>query len=358
MIWKKNKTNDLRQRNISIELLRIILTIMVVLLHITGHGVADAEIEKFSGSYWLAYFLNVFSIVAVNGFVLINGYFANSSEIKIKKLALLWIQVFMYSVGVYLLVCLLPGTEISFSIKELIMHTMPLLTSQYWFFTCYILLNIVAPFINRGVQGLSKQEYEKMLAVLLVIFCMIPSINVFGDRFGVQNGYSFIWFVVLYLAGGYLRRWPVKKRSYIKYYLGISVVLYAIMIFKDVINSGSGAVNVAFKLQFQYNSPLVFLASVCLFLGAVYGRSSYGSRLDGIICKVASLSFGVYLLHDHVEMRSALWSKWVRLAEIVDNGLGFLARASLALIIIFCVGIVVEWIRSKVVRGLMKKIFK
>lgn len=46
----------------------------------------------------------------------------------------------MYSVGIYLVLCIIPKAEVAFSAKTLVRQMLPILTDQYWFFTCYILL--------------------------------------------------------------------------------------------------------------------------------------------------------------------------------------------------------------------------
>lgn len=47
--------------------------------------------------------LHSFSIVAVNCFVLITGYFLCTAEFNYKKILNLWIQVEVYSIGIYLM---------------------------------------------------------------------------------------------------------------------------------------------------------------------------------------------------------------------------------------------------------------
>ena len=71
-------------------------------------------------------------------------------------------------------------------------------------------------------------------------------------------------------------------------------------------------------------------------------------KIAGIITTVASLSFGVYLLQDHAIIRSILWNDWVCLAEVVDCGGLFLFRVVLIVAILFVAGIVVEFVRRKI----------
>ena len=52
-----------------------------------------------------------------------------------------------------------------------------------------------------------------MIKLALFVFSIIPSINVFGDEFGTNSGYSLIWFVVLYFIGAYLKIYGLKKKK-------------------------------------------------------------------------------------------------------------------------------------------------
>lgn len=37
-----------------------------------------------------------------------------------------------------------------------------------------------------------------MLIVLIAVFSLIPTLNIFGDISGTEYGYSLVWFIVLY----------------------------------------------------------------------------------------------------------------------------------------------------------------
>lgn len=76
------------KRNSNIELLRVIVAFMIILLHCLGvYGGVIKNLEKWSINFYIAIFLQSFSIIAVNCFVFITGYFQiDKKEIKVKKL--------------------------------------------------------------------------------------------------------------------------------------------------------------------------------------------------------------------------------------------------------------------------------
>ena len=63
------------KRNSNIELLRVIVAFMIILLHCLGvYGGVIKNLEKWSINFYIAIFLQSFSIIAVNCFVFITGY--------------------------------------------------------------------------------------------------------------------------------------------------------------------------------------------------------------------------------------------------------------------------------------------
>ena len=234
-----------------------------------------------------------------------------------------------------------------FNVRALIQQICPLFTNQYWFFTCYVLLIFIAPWLNHFIGNLEKQEYQKLLLLLFGIFSVIPSINIFGDTFGTQNGYSLLWFIVLYLFAGYIRRFGVPKKHYGIAYIVFCMInlllteagqLFNVTVFNVLIN----------LLTTLYNSFLVLGASICLFLCAEQSSFDYG-RFSKVICKIARLSFGVYLLHENKFFRDVLWKQWAGLSEFTGNAGVFAVRLIAVVFLVFFAGIIIEWIRCVVV---------
>ena len=63
-----------------------------------------------------------------------------------------------------------------------------------------------------------------------------------------------------------------------------------------------------------------------------------------LVCKIAPYTLGVYLLHEHVYIRY-LWPKWLG-CEKVHGAVSLIISALTAVIVVFCVGIFVDFIRS------------
>lgn len=134
------------KRNYNIDLLKCVSMLMVISIHLNCYGLRNVKYNLYSAIGITSTLLQSFSIVGVNVFVLITGYFSSVKSITIgkegllgyyKRLIPLWIQVEMYSIGIYLILCAIPQSGITFSIQQLIKQSLPVLTNQYWFFTVY-----------------------------------------------------------------------------------------------------------------------------------------------------------------------------------------------------------------------------
>ena len=353
----KNRVNcgKAQTRNIAFDILRLVSMLMVTMLHITGHGLENAELGLSQGTYWISMFLNTFSLVAVNCFVLISGYFLSAKATSPKKLLALWLQVWTYSVGIYLALCLIPGIPVDFRFTTLLECMCPLLSHQYWFFTAYFLLYLIAPFLNKLADGWSQKEYRNALILLLTVFCIVPSVNIWSDPFGTNRGYSLTWFVVLYLMAGYLRRFDLRCPVYpALVYILSCAGLFAFRCAISLWNPEHGFVHTVLDNQCSYNGPLVVCASVGLFLWAKSASPKTGKQTSKIISRMAALSFGIYLLHDHGDVRQMLWQQWVRLGDVADSNGTFLFRVILVLVILFTAGLVAEFIRSNITTGIFR----
>lgn len=98
-----------RSRLANIELLRILCMIMIVCGHAILYGKFGETSENHLNDFLIGYLRTICS-VAVNCYMLISGYFLVNSAFKLSKLLDLWIAVFTYSVGIYLISLLCQNT--------------------------------------------------------------------------------------------------------------------------------------------------------------------------------------------------------------------------------------------------------
>ena len=127
----------------------------------------------------------------------------------------------------------IPGANVNFSVKELIGYALPILTNQYWFFTYYVLLIVLAPMLNLFIKNVTREQLKKSLSILLIIFSIVPTFNIFKDSFRTNGGYSVIWFIILYLIASYIRLYGVKQKFYGMGYVLASIFLLIVYVCGD-----------------------------------------------------------------------------------------------------------------------------
>ena len=335
------------KRNVGLDLLKIIAMLMIVFIHILGKGRFISE-DFNSELYQIAYIFENFFIIAVNCYVLITGYFQVDSDFKFKKIVNIWIKVIFYSISIYIIILLLGQAK--FSILECIKSFFPILTKVYWFVNCYILLYLLSPFINKSIKQLEKKDYEKLLIILIFVFCILTSILPSHYTLDTTGGYGIIWFIILYLVGAYIKKYikcNYRNKINLYVYFAISVITYIAYI---GLNYTLKVLNLDYNVSrlLNYNFITVFLASIFLFL---YFKNLKIKSLKVIntICKIAPLTFAVYLIHEQTVLRNILYLDLLNLKRFWNKPIQFVVIPITALAI-FLLCIIIEKITQQTIQ--------
>ena len=296
----------MKKRLSNIELLRIMSMLMIITLHLLSFSGLLETYKNFSFTSLLVWGLESLCFVAVNCYVLISGYFLIDSSFKFKKLFKIWIEVFFYSVIIYL--SLLFTKTITFGYASLLKSFFPILLGNYWFISVYTILYILSPFLNKLVHALNKSQYLYLIILIFLIFSVwntfIPAI----DTINYGGSYSISWFICLYIIAGYLKRFPFRKNIrnwlYLFIYLLCSIInVFAYFLIKKL--------NITFlRPDFLYNyySITVLIAAVNLFLFFKGLNNVSNSSIQKLIAFFATSTFGIYLIHENPYVRPILWN--------------------------------------------------
>lgn len=299
-------------RNIGIELLRIISMLMVVILHlIGGFGKILKNTQSLSINNNIIWLLEIACYGAVNMYALITGYVCVKSKHRWERIIELWLQVTFYTLGITAILYMIPQNIINVGIKDIIKAVFPVMSKQYWYFSSYFCLFLFIPFINKLIFSLSKNEHKKIILISLVAFCGIAFIGrvLGGDIFSVNRGYSFLWLSVMYIIGAYIKLYSNDfEKIDNKKILIISIIFTILTWLSEIVISiitlkifGSIKGN---KLFIVYNSPTIVISSICLFIFFSRLNIRHGANM---ILKFASVSFGVYLISEQKFIRSLLF---------------------------------------------------
>ena len=293
------------------ELLRIIAMIMIVTLHYLGKGKL-LNLDNGSITYFVAWFCEALSYVAVNVYVLISGYFIKSTKFKFNKILDLWIQTIIIS-GTAYIIALKTGISEEFKSPDFFKSFMPITRNSYWFITTYFVFCAIAPFLVNIVNTINQKQHKTVCATLVFITSVLPTIFYEADWLKISKGYHIIWFVTLFFVASYIRKYDTFKKNpffYFVLYLLSCTIGYVIKFVLCYLTLSLNNTDKSDKFFANYNMFFVFLASVFLFL-AFKNIKINSNILNKIILFFSSATLYVYLIHEAPSTRSFLWEKIV-----------------------------------------------
>lgn len=347
----------MKKREANFELLRIVAMLMIITLHyLDKGGILPKPDSAFGLPGFLAWALEAFCVSAVNVYVLISAYFLAESEYRPVRAVKLWIQVFFYSVGIAAVLMITGIVPVSQIDKyRLLTYAFPVIEEHYWFVTAYLLMVLIAPLMNDSLRKVPKKTYQQGVFLLLLILSVSKSIlpvKLPTDRLG----YDALWFLCLYLMGAYIRYYGetdkmIKKSAKLKTalsgYLLCSLFIFLSFVAVHMFYEKTGSLAEFISRQYNYNSILCLAASVFLFLTFQNIRIPEG-RVADWICKAATASFGVYLIHEHIDMRYR-WTVWLGVESFADTPV-FIVHWLPGIVAVYVVCMLIDFARRFVFR--------
>ncbi len=340
--------------NISIELLRIISMIMIIILHFFTYSNVIPQSNTISAFNISSTIIHTICNVAVNCYILISGYFCINSKFKASKLYKIISEVFLYSILIYVL--MLVTKQISFSFKELIYSFLPTLTRQYWFVTCYVGTYIISPIIRFISEKINKTEHKTILLIGFLLFVLYYNLFFFCDNLNFGGATGIVWFVYLYFWGIYFQKYYQKDYSYKNFInYGILVLLslasripFWIIYFltkKNIFLQGASI------FDSVYNSIFPFLTSIFLFK-AFLNLKIKKANLK-VVRFLSSSTFAVYILHENPYLRNIIWKTIDFNSLVGESSIKLIIYTFTVSIIIFLIGIIID----KMFKLVVNKIF-
>lgn len=187
-------------RNSNMELLRIVAMYMIVTVHAcmyygvfcSGNG---ASIYKGA--------VNGICNIGVTLFILISGYYGVTCNVR--KLVRMECMMITYSLlETAILYVFLPGElQGTALLEQLVKSLLPFITRKYWFYSCYVSLVLLSGYMQRFLETLEQRSLERLLALLLVLFSVFPTLFYF--EIIPDNGKGLVQMIMVYMIGRYIR---------------------------------------------------------------------------------------------------------------------------------------------------------
>ena len=202
--------NDIikKERLSNIELLRLLAMFLVLVVHADFFSLGtptQEDVISTPASAFFRFFFESLSIVCVNVFVLISGWFGIRPSAK--GFCNFIFQCLFFLVGIYIVVLIFGLTSLS---AKGIAGCLVLLKWN-WFIKAYMGLYILSPVLNTFINNTEKKTFKKVL-ISFFAFQTIYSWVSDGAAF-FENGYSTLSFMGLYLLARYTKIYLVANNT-------------------------------------------------------------------------------------------------------------------------------------------------
>ena len=307
---EKNKPNFLYQkqsnkRNLGIDFARIIAIYLIINHHILYHGGPLFGTKQLTFENNLLIFFNTLFCSGVNIFGIISGFVGYRTH-KYSNIIYLLIQTSFYNFGIaYFFKKMKPKT-----VANLEYFLYPLFITDYWYFNAYFILYFFLPLINMGIQSMDKRGMGIFnLSIFLFFSCFNQikhySITLSRDFFNFANGFNYIWLLILYFFGGYFGKYnnvKYKNNEFINILVSFSIILFVTFLRNIIIIYKLKHYNNDNGMKVEYTAPSCVIISISfiIFLSRLNIQATF---LQKIISFFSPLTFGVYLIHNHLLVR-------------------------------------------------------
>ncbi len=240
--------------------------------------------------------LNALFNTGTSMFILISGYYG--IRLKFRKVFHLWFMTWTYTVPIFFLTWWLVG---SCGGGKMIVHSFfPILTNYRWFITCYIMLSLFSPWLNRGIERMEKRDFERLLMVGGFLFVIAPTCLFMGIM--KDSGKGIANMMLVYLIGRYLRIYGIPK-ALATHRVGKALLLFFVIFLG---NSLFTWLRHGIAGYFAFDSSL-FIVCLSVILFSFFSEHNFQSRL---VNRLARYCFPIFLFSDVV---------WVALGKQVND---------------------------------------
>ena len=279
---------EAHKRNTGIDALRMLAMFMVAVLHVLKQGGVLSACEPFSGQYEAAWLLEAAAYCAVNCYALISGYVGIRGKYRYTNIAELWLRVVFYSACITAAFRLfLPDTVGWEQCKAAVT---PVMHGQYWYFTAYFALFFFLPILNAAANHFTQKQYAALVIGLVTVFSVLPTFFR-RDAFLLDGGYSAWWLAILYVIGGYLRRFGLWERLRKGWWLALYLAAVCVSWVSKWLLESHGHDSIFIS----YTSPTILLAGIALL--QFFKQCSFSARAARIVAVFSPAAFSVYLIH-------------------------------------------------------------
>jgi len=290
-----------KERNMGIELFRVAAMMLVVTLHVLGHGGFTARAGRGSATYHFIWYLETLSYCAVDCYALISGYVGIYSSTRIRRILFLWLEVFTLGVGCGAAALFLGKHPTG---NEWLAVLFPLSNKDLWYLNAYFILFFLTPILNKGLKDLDQRTHAFAAFAPLTAIALSCSV-LQKDVFLSSYGFSALWLIELYVVGAYFRKYGfgilTKRARALTIALLSGSLAYAVRaalewaLDQGMLSAGSFfAGNADFLVSYVSPCMVIMAIGLLAFFSGVQIRKE---KTKKIVAALAKGTFGVFALH-------------------------------------------------------------
>ena len=223
--------------------------------------------------------------IGVPLFVMISGYFG--IRFSFRGLCSLLARSYFYIIAWAIVI----GIWKESSIKEVLKDFVLFSSNDVWFIKTYICLYVVAPAITLYLDKVNSKQKWVFVCILAFMTFYVGDIKRVDDS--LLDGKNLLNFIFIYSVGYLLAFYKEKLRKIPSSVLLLAFILISVLSVTAYLKVDSEFLSTRiWNLTYPYNSPLLILSSVLVFL--LFGRLNIQSpRINWLAGSV----FAVYLIH-------------------------------------------------------------
>ena len=295
----------MKQRDLSLDLLRIVACVMVVMMHSPIPSDNSDGIILSSLSYFTAPCIGLFFMVS--GALILPPPIASESNTalpflrkRLKRVLMPTLVWTLFYIAIKLLDCNMKIDKVLKTVASIPFSAQG--HGVLWFMYTLIGLYLVAPILHAWLRKASEKDIRFYLFLWLVAMCY-PLLQMFVEVNDTTTGilYYFSGYVGYFLLGYWMQRYGEKLSLKVAALLMCVSVLAPIVV--KIMHLG-----VDFYSLFWYLS--IFVSIQCVFWWKTIKRLHIvlhiSDRVKGFITVFSNLSFGIYLSHIFI-MRHFVW---------------------------------------------------
>jgi surface polysaccharide O-acyltransferase-like enzyme len=294
----------LKERNLQLEILKIMACFAVVILHVTGIITFRMEAGyQISHTLYYAAGFAVPIFFMVNGFLMLNKEKVTYAYI-IKKVLNILLVVFAWNIILFLIVLKSSGRVINpfgATLNSLIQRNY---FWQFWFFGALIIMYAVLPILHKLY---TNNKYAVVITGIFIVFCLVvDGLSIFRSinrkailQVQVIQTYRLWTWFAYYLLGGLLGKRKIREYILNKITKRVNLLIFMISLLIISVYQYNMAHNYyrVISVEFFYDNIFTFIWNISLFLLIYRTNIKNSTSISRFIGLISDKIMGVYIVH-------------------------------------------------------------